>query len=85
MRLLWKRWRSWGSSPERPLEEALRRAMRQVRQRQALKEPGGIGWEDDLDAMRDGGAMESGCTLAKQRGGDAGQAASPPRRLLSIQ
>ncbi len=36
------------------VEEALRRAVRQVRQRQALKELKGIGWEGDLDAMREG-------------------------------
>jgi Arc/MetJ family transcription regulator len=36
------------------VEEALRRALRQVRQRQALKELKGIGWEGDLDAMREG-------------------------------
>jgi Arc/MetJ family transcription regulator len=36
------------------VEEALRRAVRQARQRQALKELKGIGWEGDLDAMREG-------------------------------
>jgi Arc/MetJ family transcription regulator len=36
------------------VEEALRRTVRQARQRQALKELKGIGWEGDLDAMREG-------------------------------
>jgi Arc/MetJ family transcription regulator len=40
------------------VEEALRRAVRQVRQRQALKELKGIGWEGDLDAMREGRFFE---------------------------
>ena len=36
------------------VEEALRKVVRQARQRQALKELRGIGWEGDLDAMREG-------------------------------
>jgi len=40
------------------VEEALRRAVRQARQRQALKELKGIGWEGDLDAMREGRFLE---------------------------
>jgi len=35
------------------VEEALRRALRQAKQREALKELKGIGWEGDLDAMRE--------------------------------
>ena len=40
------------------VEEALRRAVRQARQRQALKELKGVGWEGDLDAMREGRFFE---------------------------
>ena len=36
------------------VEEALSRAVRQARQRQAIKELIGSGWEGDLDAMREG-------------------------------
>ena len=36
------------------VEEALRQAVRAARRRQALKELHGIGWEGDLDAMREG-------------------------------
>jgi Arc/MetJ family transcription regulator len=41
------------------VEEALRRAVRQARQRQALKELKGVGWEGDLDAMREGRFFET--------------------------
>ena len=34
------------------VEEALRRVVKLHRQKQALKDLKGIGWEDDLDAMR---------------------------------
>ncbi|QEL25493.1 type II toxin-antitoxin system VapB family antitoxin [Bosea sp. F3-2] len=34
------------------VEEALRLVVRQHRQRRALKELAGLGWEGDLDAMR---------------------------------
>jgi Arc/MetJ family transcription regulator len=40
------------------VEEALRRALRQARQRQALEELKGIGWEGDLDSMREGRFFE---------------------------
>ena len=36
------------------VEEALRTVVRLRRQRQALKDLKGIGWEGDLDAMREG-------------------------------
>ena len=36
------------------VEEALRQTVRAARRRQALKELHGIGWEGDLDAMREG-------------------------------
>ena len=36
------------------VEEALRRAVRQARQRRALKALKGVGWDGDLDAMREG-------------------------------
>jgi Arc/MetJ family transcription regulator len=36
------------------VEEALRSVVRLRRQRQALKDLKGIGWEGDLDAMREG-------------------------------
>lgn len=36
------------------VEEALRRVVRAARQQKALKELHGIGWEGDLDAMREG-------------------------------
>jgi Arc/MetJ family transcription regulator len=34
------------------VEEALKRLVRQARQRQALEDMKGLGWEGDLDAMR---------------------------------
>ena len=40
------------------VEEALRRAMRQAKRRQAIEELRGIGWEGDLDAMREGRFFE---------------------------
>jgi Arc/MetJ family transcription regulator len=40
------------------VEEALRRALRQARRRRALGELKGIGWEGDLDAMREGRFFE---------------------------
>ncbi len=40
------------------VEEALRRALRQARRRRALKELKGIGWEGDLDALREGRFFE---------------------------
>jgi Arc/MetJ family transcription regulator len=40
------------------VEEALRRALRQAARRRALKELKGIGWEGDLDAMREGRFFE---------------------------
>jgi Arc/MetJ family transcription regulator len=40
------------------VEEALRRSLREARRRQALKELKGIGWEGDLDAMREGRFFE---------------------------
>jgi Arc/MetJ family transcription regulator len=36
------------------VEEALRRAVRLHRQKKALEDLKGIGWEGDLDAMREG-------------------------------
>jgi Arc/MetJ family transcription regulator len=40
------------------VEEALRRAVRQAKRRQAIEELRGIGWEGDLDAMREGRFFE---------------------------
>ncbi len=36
------------------VEEALRQAIQAARRRKALEELDGIGWEGDLDAMREG-------------------------------
>jgi Arc/MetJ family transcription regulator len=36
------------------VEEALRKLVRQHRQRRAIADMVGLGWEDDLDAMREG-------------------------------
>ena len=36
------------------VEEGLRKLVQQARQRRALKEMKGMGWEGDLDAMREG-------------------------------
>jgi Arc/MetJ family transcription regulator len=36
------------------VEEGLRRLVREARQRRALQEMKGMGWEGDLDAMREG-------------------------------
>jgi Arc/MetJ family transcription regulator len=36
------------------VEEALKRVVRASRQRKALEDLHGIGWEGDLDAMREG-------------------------------
>lgn len=41
-------------SQEATVEAALRRLLRQSRQRQAVEELRGMGWEGDLDAMREG-------------------------------
>jgi Arc/MetJ family transcription regulator len=40
------------------IEEALRRVVETHRRRQALKNLEGIGWEGDLDAMREGPEIE---------------------------
>lgn len=40
------------------VEEALRRAVRQAKQRKALEELKGIGWKGDLEAMRQGRIFE---------------------------
>ena len=36
------------------VEEALRRMVRQYRQKNAISDMAGIGWEGDLDSMRQG-------------------------------
>ena len=36
------------------VEEALRRLVRQYRQKKAIADMAGLGWEGDLDAMREG-------------------------------
>jgi Arc/MetJ family transcription regulator len=36
------------------VEEALRRLVRQHRQRKAIADMAGLGWEGDLDSMREG-------------------------------
>lgn len=36
------------------VEEALRRMVRRHRQRRAIADMAGLGWEGDLDAMREG-------------------------------
>jgi len=41
------------------VEEALKRLVRQARQRQALEDMKGLGWEGDLDAMRTDWADDS--------------------------
>ena len=41
-------------SQEATVEAALRRLLRQSQQRQAVEELRGLGWEGDLDAMREG-------------------------------
>jgi Arc/MetJ family transcription regulator len=42
------------STKKAAVEEALRKFVRLGRQRQAFEELKGIGWEGDLDAMREG-------------------------------
>ena len=37
-----------------PVEEALRRLVRHYRQQEAIRDMTGIGWDGDLDAMREG-------------------------------
>ena len=41
------------------VEEALRRLVRQYRQKKAIADMAGLGWEGDLDAMREGRAAQS--------------------------
>ena len=41
------------------IEEALRRMVTTERRRQAIKELAGIGWEGDLDAMREGWTFDN--------------------------
>jgi Arc/MetJ family transcription regulator len=40
------------------VEEALRMALRQARQRQSIRNLIGVGWDGDLDAMREGRFFE---------------------------
>ncbi len=40
------------------VEEALRRLVRQHRQQQAIADLAGLGWEGDLDRMREGRAPD---------------------------
>jgi len=42
------------STKKATVEEALREVVRRARQRQALKDLDGLGWEGDLDEMRRG-------------------------------
>jgi Arc/MetJ family transcription regulator len=42
------------------VEEALRRLVRQHRQKQAIAGMAGLGWEGDLDAMREGRDLDVG-------------------------
>jgi len=42
------------STKKATVEEALRRLVRQYRRREAIREMAGLGWEGDLDAMREG-------------------------------
>jgi len=42
------------------VEEALRGVLRQAKRRRALQEITGIGWDGDLDAMREGRTAEPG-------------------------
>ena len=41
------------------VEEALRRALKQSRQRQAIRDLVGAGWEGDLDASREGRSFDA--------------------------
>lgn len=41
------------------VEEALRKLVRQHRQREAIKNMKGLGWEGDLDAMREGRTFDT--------------------------
>ena len=41
------------------VEEALRRLVRQYRQKKAIADMAGLGWEGDLDAMREGRTAKS--------------------------
>ena len=40
------------------VEEALRRLVRVHRQQEAIKDMSGLGWDGDLDAMREGRDLE---------------------------
>ena len=42
------------STKKATVEEALRRLVRHYRQKQAIADMAGLGWEGDLDAMREG-------------------------------
>ena len=42
------------------VEEALRRLVRQHRQQEAIRDMAGLGWDGDLDAMREGRDAEPG-------------------------
>jgi Arc/MetJ family transcription regulator len=41
------------------VEEALRRLVRQYRQKKAIADMAGLGWEGDLEAMREGRTAKS--------------------------
>lgn len=52
--------RATGQSTKRAaVEEAMRRAVRQQELREALDRLRGIGWEGDLDKMREGRSFDS--------------------------
>ncbi len=42
------------------VEEALQRLVRRYRQMQAVDDLAGLGWEADLDAMREGRSLDDG-------------------------
>lgn len=41
------------------VEEALRRLLKDIELRQAIKDLRGLGWEGDLDEMREGGSFQT--------------------------
>ena len=47
------------STKKATVEEALRLVVRRSKQRKALRDIAGLGWEGDLDAMREGRSPEA--------------------------
>jgi Arc/MetJ family transcription regulator len=55
------------STKKATVEEALRLLVRQSRQRKALEDLAGLGWDGDLDATREGRQFDDAEQLPEER------------------